>query len=90
MRMFLSLQLADIATTLVFLSMGIAETNPLASYLMDHLGAFPGLMILKGAAVSIALLCNFAAHPTFVRRVNFAYMAVVGTNILTIVHGTRR
>jgi hypothetical protein len=89
MRTFMGLQIADVVTTLIFLSMGIAESNPLAGYLMGNFGSLPGLLILKGGAVGIALLCNRVASPRFIRRINYVYMAIVVTNILTIVHGVR-
>ncbi len=89
MGVFLGLQLADVVTTLIFMSMGIAESNPLASYMMEHFGSVFGLAILKGGAVAIALLCNRVAHPKFFHCINTVYVAMVGMNILTIIHGAR-
>ena len=85
-RVFFALQLADVVTTLLFLSMGIAETNPLASHLMERLGPVPGLLLLKMAAISIAVLCRVTAHPTFLRRINWVYVVMVMLNVLTIIH----
>jgi hypothetical protein len=84
MRMFFALQLGDIITTILFVSRGIAETNPLASYLMDHFGLLPGLLILKGGAIAIALICGAAAHPRFIRGFNILYVFIVLMNILTL------
>src|SRR5258708_34831350 len=38
MRLFFTLQIADVLTTLIFRSLGQAESNPLVGYLMDHFG----------------------------------------------------
>jgi hypothetical protein len=89
MKFFVTLQLADVVTTLVFLSMGLAETNPLAEHFMNWFGPVPGLLILKGLAISIALLCRLAASPRFFRRVNAVYAIVVAMNLLTIVTAKR-
>jgi hypothetical protein len=82
--MFFVLQLGDIVTTLLFVSKGIAETNPIASYLMQHCGPLIGLLILKGAAISIALLCKVTTHPKFMRGINLLYTLIVIVNVLTI------
>jgi hypothetical protein len=81
---FYALQIGDVLTTLLFMSRGIAETNPLADYLMHHFGTAIGLLILKGAAVSVAMLCNMAARPKFMRRINAVYVVIILMNVLTI------
>jgi hypothetical protein len=82
--LFYALQFGDVITTLLFVSRGIAETNPLASYLMEHFGPLVGLLILKAAAISIALCCRVTAHPRFMRGINAFYGIIVVVNILTI------
>ena len=81
---FFALQIGDILTTLLFVSRGIAETNPLAGYFMEHFGPLAGLLILKGAAISIALFCKVTTHPRFMRGINALYAMIVVVNILTI------
>ncbi len=44
---FLSLQAADLALTLRGLALGKKERNPLALFLMRHMGRVPGLVFLK-------------------------------------------
>ncbi len=56
---------------------------------MEHFGSVFGLAILKGGAVAVALLCNRVAHPKFFHCINTVYVAMVGMNILTIIHGAR-
>jgi hypothetical protein len=83
-RLFLSLQVGDVLTTLLFVARGIVETNPLANYFMERWGPLGGLLLLKGAALSVGLACNVAAHPRFMRGMNVAYGAIVLINILTL------
>jgi len=78
------LQAADVLTTLTFHAMGVAEANPVARYLMTHLGTLAGLLLLKGAAVSIGIACGMASHPVFVRRFNAFYGVIVAINYLSI------
>lgn len=89
MRAFFALQIADVVTTMVFLSMGLAETNPLTSFFIEHLGAFGGLLVLKALAIAIALSCKMTSHPVFVRRINIFYVIVVLMNVLTICNKIR-
>ena len=89
MRLFFLLQVLDIITTLIFRAMGIAETNPLVSHLMNQLGTLPSLLLVKSVAIAIGLACGMASHPTFVRRINAVYVLFVGMNILTICHAVR-
>lgn len=44
---FLALQAADLALTLRGLVLGKKERNPLALFLMRHMGRVPGLVFLK-------------------------------------------
>jgi len=68
------------------MSMGIAETNPLASHLMEQFGPVPGLLLMKLSAIVIAVLLRATAHPTFLRWINVLYIIVVLLNVLTIFH----
>jgi hypothetical protein len=84
MKLFVGLQLADAVTTMIFLSMGLAESNPLVSALIGQFGALGGVLLIKGFALAIACLCRLAARPSFFRRLNIVYAAIVGMNLLTI------
>ena len=89
MRLFFGLQVADLASTITFRSMGVAETNPLASFLMETFGALVGLLILKMAAISIGLACKMESHPAFLRRINGVYCVILAFNYLTICNAVR-
>jgi uncharacterized membrane protein len=88
-KIFLALQIADVATTVIFMAMGIGEANPLASHLMTRFGPLLGLISLKLAAICIALVCKAASHPTFVRRINIFYMVIVLVNVFNICRASR-
>jgi uncharacterized membrane protein len=84
MCVFLALQVADLLTTSIFRGLGVAESNPLAGYLMELFGTVTGLLVLKTAAISIALACNMQSRPVFVRRMNAFYSVIIAVNYLTI------
>ncbi len=48
---FLTLQAVDLALTLRGLALGKKERNPLALFLMRHMGRVPGLVFLKAASL---------------------------------------
>lgn len=50
---------ADLATTMVGLSAGLAERNPVAAALLDAVGVF-GLSLLSIAVVGAAIACSWA------------------------------
>ena len=89
MRTFLTLQAADVASTLVFLSLGMAESNPVAGLFMGLFGPLGGLILLKLVALSIALWCGLPSHPVFLKRINGFYAVVIMMNYLTICNAMR-
>jgi hypothetical protein len=89
MHLFFAFQAADLMSTLIFRSMGVAETNPIAAYLMDHFGSLSGLLILKCAAIAIALSCDIESHPVFLRRINAIYCVIIAINYLTVCNALR-
>jgi hypothetical protein len=90
MPVFFALQIADLLTTVIFRSMGVAETNPLAQFLMEQFGTLIGLLVLKTTAICVGLACGIASHPVFVRRLNGVYCLIVALNYLTICNVIRR
>jgi hypothetical protein len=89
MYLFCALQAADVLTTIVFRAMGVAESNPVAGFLMDRFGNLSGLLILKSAAIAIGLTCDITSHPIFVRRINAIYCVIIVINYLTICNALR-
>lgn len=84
MKALFGLQIADVVSTIVFRSMGIAESNPLVDRFMEHFGLVGGLLLIKAAAILVAVACGIAAWPVFVRRINWAYCFFLLLNVLTI------
>lgn len=84
------LNLLDIITTHIALSLGAYEANPLAALIFKHT-KLPGLIIVK--AISIAINCAVSInyyhyHPALAISVNVAancvYLAVTLINLSTI------
>jgi len=84
MKQLFALQIADILSTVIFRSMGIAESNPLVDILMERFGTLGGLLLVKVAAILIAVLTGIATRPVFVRRINWIYCGFLSLNTLTI------
>ena len=84
MWVFLALQAGDVLTTFIFRKMGVAEANPIAKFLMAHLGNLAGLLTVKLAAIYIGVACGMASHPVFVRGINVFYGVIVAINYLSI------
>jgi hypothetical protein len=83
---FVGLQGCDLATTLWFLSIGIAEGNPLVSGVL-HSGLPPAaaLLALKGGACLLGWLAWRRGSLGLLRRLNLLFAACVAWNLLAIV-----
>ena len=79
------LQLLDMITTLVFLSVGVQEGNPVVAQAMrlarNPLGA---LMAVKLVAIAIGIYCFRAKRFRLLRRVNWLFAALVVWNVVAI------
>jgi hypothetical protein len=86
MAIFFVLQCLDVITTLIFLSKGIAEGNPLIGLALSSARVpWLGLVVSKLIAVLIGHYCYRTGRFTLLRRVNTAYSLVVGWNLVGIV-----
>jgi len=83
---FLFLQFCDGATTLAFLSRGVAEGNPVVGALL-HLSADPALALLlvKGAACALAIFAWRSGRLKLLRRANVFFTLCVVWNLAAIV-----
>jgi hypothetical protein len=93
MLVFLVLQLADIFTTAVGLSVGATELNPLPASVFSWLGPAAGLPLVKllSAGTIVAILVRIQSrfpdkqfHWSVVRAANVAYSFVVFQNFTVI------
>jgi hypothetical protein len=82
---FVVLQCLDALTTLVFLSRGIAEGNPLVGWaLLSAQAPWVSLIAVKSIAMLIGLYCYRTGRITALRLANAGYFLVVGWNLVAI------
>jgi hypothetical protein len=79
------LQLMDLLTTLVFLSAGVQEANPVVLQAMqwaaDPLRALLGVKLV---ALAIGAYCWSAGRHSLLRRANWMFAAIVTWNVVAI------
>jgi hypothetical protein len=82
---FVTLQLCDLATTLVFLQFGVAEGNPLMAAVI-RASAHPALALLavKAAACGLAVFAFRSRRTRLLRRANIFFAVCVGWNLFAI------
>lgn len=97
--MFLVLQLADIATTIIGLQAGAVELNTVAVAFFSRFGTVPGLLLLKLLAATIIIVVfvraqlrrpRWWAHWLVLHLGNAFYATVVLNNLLVITDLTRQ
>jgi hypothetical protein len=76
----------DLLTTLAFLSHGGQEMNPLVAALL-HFDPLVGLLLAKGVAVALAILCFISGRQKLVLRANIFYAGLIAWNVLAIIAG---
>jgi hypothetical protein len=82
---FLALQCLDVLTTLIFLSKGVREGNPLYSWTLPYVHAqWIGLIAVKLFAMLAGYWCYRAGRITALRFANVGYSAIVMWNLLAI------
>lgn len=83
---FLALQMADLALTLRGLALGKRERNPLALFLMRHMGRAPGLVFLKVASLACFYLLAIRIN-AFWQMVALAAASLLG--LAVVLHNIR-
>jgi hypothetical protein len=85
LAIFIALQCLDVLTTLIFLSKGMAEGNPLMGFALSSAHApWLGLVASKMIAVMIGHYCYRNGRFRLLRRANAGYSLVVGWNLIGI------
>ncbi len=86
---FIALQCLDLLTTLVFLSKGLEEGNPLVhlSMALFH-SPWLGLVFAKLTAASIGHYCYRSGRTGLLRKANAGYTIVVAWNLIAIAAAT--
>ena len=81
---FVALQLCDAGTTLVFLSRGISEGNPLIGGFMHAANPALALLVAKVAACGLAGIAWRSQRTLLLRRANVFFAACVLWNLAAI------
>jgi hypothetical protein len=83
--LFSALQVADILSTLLFLSLGILEANPLVKTCMRLTGGpLAGLLLVKGVSVLLCLYCAASGRLPLLRRVNWCFAGLLCWNVAAV------
>ena len=83
---FIYLQLLDILTTVAFMMYGVSELNPFVKWAMrESTNPLGGLLLIKGVAVLLALLCVARARHGVLRKVNWMFGLIVAYNIVALI-----
>ncbi len=89
LRFFIALQCLDVITTLVFLSKGIEEGNPLVRLsIMLFQAPWLGVAAAKVTATCIGHYCHRTGRTGLLRKANAGYSLVVGWNLIAIAAAT--
>ncbi len=83
---FFCLQFLDFMTTLVGLSIGASEANPVVRYLLAA-GAGPVLSVAGSKVIAVILggICLYMHRPHVIRWINYWYAALAAWNVAIIV-----
>ena len=85
LTIFVALQLADLATTLAFLSAGAAEANPLVTALIRVIGQpAAAVLLVKVAACGMAFYACHTRRFRLLRRANVFFALCVAWNLLVL------
>ena len=82
---FILLQCLDLLTTLVFISKGMTEGNPIVHWALSLTGVpWVGLVVTKLLAALVGQYCYTSGRMNILRRANVGYSLVVGWNLIGI------
>ncbi len=86
---FLYLQGLDILTTLVFMTGGVAEGNPLVRLLVGAAGSpLGGLLAAKFVGLVLAFYCWRRGRQRLLARINIFYAVLVAWNLVAFLAST--
>lgn len=85
LAVFILLQCLDLLTTLVFLSKGLTEGNPIVHWALSLTGVpWIGMIVTKLIAGLIGQYCYTRRRVNLLRLANMGYSLVVGWNLIGI------
>lgn len=83
---FVYLQFLDALTTIAFMMHKVEEMNPLIKWAMrESLHPLLGLVLIKVAAVALAVLCVASSRYGVLRKVNLFFALVVAYNVVVLI-----
>jgi hypothetical protein len=83
---FVYLQLLDALTTIAFMMHKVEEMNPLIKWAMrESFNPLMGLVLVKVAAVVLAVLCVASSRYGVLRKVNVFFALVVAYNVVVLI-----
>lgn len=83
---FIYLQLLDVLTTIAFMMHKVEEMNPLIKWAMrESFNPLMGLVLVKVAAVMLAVLCVASSRYSVLRKVNVFFALVVAYNVVVLI-----
>ena len=80
--LYVVLQIADLVSTLVFLSLGVQEGNPLVAFFMRVTTPLIGLLIVKAAALALGLF--YVSTGRSLTKINVFFIVLFMWNLLAI------
>ncbi len=85
LALFAYLQFLDLLTTLVFLTHGVQEANPVVKFAIATTHSpVAGLLALKAAALLAAGYCAVSGRLRVLRRINLLFALLVVWNLLAL------
>ena len=82
---FSYLQVLDLLTTMIFLSAGLQEGNPLVNVALRSAGhPLQALLFVKALACGIAFYCWRAGRHAVLARANWFFAGIVAWNIVAL------
>jgi Domain of unknown function (DUF5658) len=83
---FVYLQLLDVLTTIAFMMHKVQEVNPLIKWAMrESLHPLLGLVLIKVAAILLAVLCVASSRYGVLRKINIFFAVLVAYNVVALI-----
>ncbi len=82
---FTYLQVLDILTTIAFLAQGVTEANPVVAASIRVAGPLGGLILIKGVAIVLGIVCYVQARRKLLNRINAFFALVVAMNLVSLI-----
>ncbi len=82
---FAYLQVLDVLTTLAFLTQGVTEANPLVAASIRVAGPLGGLILIKGVAITLGVVCVAQSRRRLLNRINVFFAVIIAMNLVSLI-----